>query len=154
MKWSLAIALALALGIGVTGSRNAVAQAGLQCNNFLRLRNDAQQKAAAIGAAEKRKADRKVICTLVTRFSTAEATVVKFLQENEAWCGIPPQAVNAAKANHEKTLKFRKVVCTEAPRPRVPTLSEAIGGPSIDTRNNTKTGRGTFDSLVGNPLAR
>jgi hypothetical protein len=36
----------------------------------------------------------------------------------------------------------------------VPTLSDAIKAPSIDTDKNIKTGRGTLDTLTGNPLAR
>jgi hypothetical protein len=36
----------------------------------------------------------------------------------------------------------------------VPTLSDAIGTPSVDTAGNTKTGRGTLDTLNGNPLAK
>jgi len=33
-------------------------------------------------------------------------------------------------------------------------LSDAIKAPSVDTAKDTKTGRGTFDTLTGNPLAR
>jgi len=156
MKGSVAIALALALGIGVTGSRTASAQMPPQCNDFLKLRDDAQKKGAAIGAAEQRKADRKEVCTLVQRFAVAEGAAVKFLEDNKTWCGVPDQAVSGAKATHEKTLKFRTVVCSDAPQPqpKVPTLSDAIGTPSVDTAKNTKTGHGTFDTLTGNPLAK
>ena len=51
--------------------------------------------------------------------------------------------------------EFRTAACTEAPqaKPRPPSLSDAIGGPSVD-RENTKTGRGTLNSLSGNPLAK
>jgi hypothetical protein len=92
----------------------------------------------------------------VQRFTTAEAAVVKFLEVNKTWCGVPEQLVQQAKANHEKTLKFRTAVCTEAPaaKPRPPSLSDAIGTPSVDSADNTKTGRGTFDTLTGNPLAK
>jgi hypothetical protein len=80
---------------------------------------------------------------------------VKFLEDNKTWCGIPEQAIKTAKDNHERTLKFRTAACTEAPvKPRAPSLSDAIGTPSVDTGNNTKTGRGTLDSLNGNPLAK
>jgi len=102
------------------------------------------------------KVDRKEICTLVTRFYEAEGTVVKFLEQNKSWCGIPEQAITNAKTGHERTAKFRTAACTEAPeaKPRPPSLSDAIGTPSVDTGANTKTGRGTLDSLTGNPLAK
>lgn len=154
MKRSLALALAL-LAV-VNGSGAALAQAPRQCNDFVRLRTDAQQKAMAIRNASQHKADRKEICILVTRFADAEAGVIKFLENNKTWCGIPDEAIKASKANHVNTLKFRTAACTEAPvaQPKQPTLSDFIGTPSVDTGDNTKTGRGTLDSLSGNPLAR
>ncbi len=127
-----------------------------QCNSFPQLRTDAQQKALAVRTAIEHKAERKDICAAVTRFYEAESIVIKFLQDNKTWCGIPEEAIKNAKDNHEHTLKFRTAACTEAPvaKPRPPSLSDAIGTPSVDTGKNTKTGRGTLDSLNGNPLAR
>jgi hypothetical protein len=83
--------------------------------------------------------------------------VVKFLIDNKSWCSIPDNVIVQAKSSHEKTSKFRTMVCTEAPqpgKPKAPTLSEAIGTPSVDSAKNTRTGRGTFDTLTGNPLAK
>ncbi len=155
MKRSLALALA-AFAI-VAGSRTVLAQtAPVQCNAFATLRADAQQKALAVRAAGEHKAERKEICALLQRFSSAEEAVVKFLETNKTWCGIPEEAIKMAKVNHEKTMKFRTAACTEAPaaHPKTPTLSDAIGTPSVDTAGNTRTGRGTLDTLNGNPLAK
>jgi hypothetical protein len=93
---------------------------------------------------------------LVQRFYAAEGAILKFLEDNKTWCGIPPEAITQAKAGHENTLKIRTAACTEAPaaKPRQPSLSDAIGTPSVDNASNTKTGRGTLDSLNGNPLAK
>jgi len=157
MKRSLAVLLVLL----ATVARPSMALAQtppqpVQCNAFVGLKNDAEQKAMAVRAAMARKVERKEVCTLVQHFYTAEGTVVKFLEDNKTWCNIPEQAISAAKANHEKTLQFRTAACTEAPvaKPRVPTLSDAISTPSVDTAGNTKTGRGTLDTLNGNPLAK
>jgi hypothetical protein len=125
-----------------------------QCAGFEQIRLEAQQRAVAVRKAVANKADRPRICTLVQRFYTAETSVVNFLEKNKTWCGIPDQAIAAAKSNHEQTLKFRTAACAEAPKPRPPSLSDAIGTPSVDTAKNTKTGRGTLDSLTGNPLAQ
>ncbi len=154
MKSSRAILLA-AFAI-IAASDAASAQAPSQCNAFIPLRDDAQHKAAAVRAATEHKAERKEVCALVTRFATAEAAVVKFLDANKTWCGIPDEAVKAAKTGHERTLKFRTVACSEAPaaQPKAPTLSDAIATPSVDSATNTKTGRGTLDTLSGNPLAK
>jgi hypothetical protein len=148
---------ALALLAIAIGSHSAMAQTSpAQCNAFGGLKDDAEKKAIAVRTALEHKAERKDICTLVQRFASAEETVVKFLEQNKSWCGIPEQAITAAKSNHERTLKFRTAACTEAPaaKPRAPSLSDAISTPSVDTGNNTKTGHGTLDSLNGNPLAK
>ena len=154
-KLTMAAFLAMGLAaVGTDGASAQMAQGANPCNGFLPLRNDAQKKGMAIGLAEKRHADRPEICKLVTTFSAAEAKALQFLQNNMTWCGIPAEAVASAKENHEKTLKFRQVVCAPAPQPHVPTLSDAIGTPSVDNSKNTKTNTGTFNTLTGNPLAR
>jgi hypothetical protein len=148
---------ALTLLAVAMGNHSALAQAPPpQCNAFSGLRDDAQKKAIAVRTAIQQKSERKDICVLVQRFASAEESVIKFLEQNKTWCGIPDVAITGAKTNHEQTLKFRTAACTEAPaaKPRPPSLSDAIGTPSVDTQSNTKTGRGTLDSLNGNPLAK
>jgi hypothetical protein len=155
MKWCLAVAVA-ALAIAA-GSPVAMAQVGPpQCNSFGQIKDDAEKRALAVRTAIQHKSERKEICVLVQRFYTAEGAMVKFLETNKTWCNIPEQAVSNAKVGHEHTLKFQTAVCTEAPaaKPRAPSLSDAIGTPSVDSAGNTKTGHGTLDSLNGNPLAK
>jgi hypothetical protein len=157
MNRSLATALAVGavLLAGTTFTRPAAAQGAQQCaDSFTKLREDAQKKALAVQTAGKNRADRKEMCALVTKFYSAEALVVKYLADNKTWCGVPDDAISASKKNHEATLKFRDTVCAEGPKPKAPSLSEAIGMPTLDTEKNTKTGRGTFDTLTGNPLAK
>jgi len=158
MKWSFATALALVLAGGVVaaivmGPRPALAQGAVQCADFAKLRDDAQQKALAFSEANKRKADRKEACALITTFTTAESKVVKFMTDNKTWCGVPDQVITQAKLSHEKAMKFRTMVCAEPPAPKQPTLSDAIGTPSVGS-DKIKTGRGTFDTLTGTPLGR
>ena len=152
MRRSLAGIMVLLALLASSGA--ALAQAPSVCASFTKLTEEAQTRGAAVGAAIKAKADRKEICALMNRFIPAEAATVKFLVDNRTWCGIPDQAISVAKANHERSAKFRTAACEEAPHPKVPTLSDAIQSPSVDTGKNTKTGRGTFDTLTGNPLAR
>ena len=155
-------AIVLALAMVCVSAPAAVAQGAPQCNDFAKLRADADQKANAIRSAtsnSQRKPEQKELCGLFQRFSSAEASMVKFLEVNKVWCGVPDQAIKTAKLNHEKTLKIRTAVCSggqigEEPRQKPPSLSDALGAPSIDTPSNTKTGRGTFDTLTGSPLVK
>ena len=124
------------------------------CANFPKLRDEAKAKAEAISAVGKRKGDRKEMCAAVQTFTAAEEKVVKFLDDNKSACGVPDQAVTQAKAMHAHTMQFRDTVCAEGPKAKVPTLSDAIGTSPLDTGKNTKTGRGTLDTLTGNPLAK
>ena len=124
------------------------------CANFPKLRDEAKAKAEAVSAIGKRKGDRKEMCAAVQTFTAAEEKVVKFLDDNKSACGVPPQAITQAKAMHANTVKFRDTVCAEGPKAKVPTLSDAIGSSPLDTSTNTKTGRGTLDTLTGNPLAK
>ena len=124
------------------------------CANFPKLRDEAKAKAELVSAIGKRKGDRKDMCAAVQSFTAAEDKVLKFLEDNKKGCGVPDQAVVQAKAMHANTVKFRDTVCAEGPKAKVPTLSDAIGAPPAETGTNTKTGRGTLDTLTGNPLAR
>jgi hypothetical protein len=161
MTRGFAIALHLAaaasvlwLGVGTASAQQLPAPA--QCDQFRVLSIETQKKADAVQAAMKAKTDRKQICALMTTFVTAEATVVKFLQDNKTWCGVPDEALTVSTANHEKSLKFRAQVCADdEPHLKAPSLSDAIKTPAVDSSTNTKTGGyGTFDSLTGNPLGK
>jgi hypothetical protein len=50
----------------------------------------------------------------MTSFVSAESNVVKFLEDNKVWCGMPDQVIAISKANHEKSIKFRTGACEEA----------------------------------------
>jgi hypothetical protein len=127
----------------------------VDCNAFASISENAHKKAEAVQAAMKAKADRKLICTLMTTFLAAEGSALKFLVDNKSACGVPEQAIANSKTNHAKSTQFREMACSEnAPHQKTPTLSDAIKTPSVDSAANTKTGRGTLDTLMGNPLSR
>jgi hypothetical protein len=110
---------------------------------------------AAQGGINKR-LSAKEICGLLTRLSQSEVKALKFVEQNNAKCGFPPEIVQNVKMRNAKTEEFRKQACTAAARPAKPaepTLSDALSAPAVG-KDNTKTGRGTLDSLFGNPLAR
>jgi hypothetical protein len=126
---------------------------------FAPLRSEAEKRAGLIKAAADRKADRSEICTLITRFSEAEAKFVKYVEANHTWCGIPPNVVAQIKTNHGKTVATRKKVCSTAPMgvqgpalPPGPGLSDALGLTRAPSAANTSTGKGTYDTLTGNPI--
>jgi len=122
---------------------------------FLRLRGDAEKKAAAIKAASERKVPPQVACKLFTTFSAAETKMLKYATANSVWCGIPAQVITGMKQAHGKTTAMRTRICRMAaagpPRPAGPSLSDALGG-TVPDASNIKTGHGTFDTLTGSPL--
>ncbi len=66
-------------------------------------------------AAMKAKADRKQICALMTTFVAAEATVIKFLDDNKAGAAFPTRRSPAPRPITKNRLKFRTLACSRAP---------------------------------------
>jgi len=121
------------------------------CEAFSSLRAAAEKDAGAIKAASDRKASREEVCPLFKRFAAAEAKMVKFLKDNQARCGVPPEAVKQSGLNHAKTVQIRNQVCSTGPGPAAPRLSDAFSTPTAPSPNAAPN-RGTFDTLTGNPL--
>jgi len=123
---------------------------------FFKLREDTEKKAAAIKAANDRKAPPREACQLFGALMTAQTKMLKYASENTTWCGIPQQVVEQIKEANVKITDIRTKVCQAAaapPRPQGPSLSDALTSP-IPNANNIKTGRGTFDTLTGSPLGK
>ena len=154
------LAIALSLMVSLTASAQQAAPGGQPpCfNEFVPLRKEAEERAAIIRTAMEKKAERPEICQAFKNFAAAEDKVVKFVETNSVWCGIPPEAVKQMKANHSRTIKTRNQVCNAAmpaaSAPRPPSLSDALNTPRIPDTSTTRDGRGTFDTLTGNPLTR
>jgi hypothetical protein len=157
MKYGVALALTLAPIALSASPRAASAQDASQCNQFQVLSQQTQIKANAVTAGMKAKLGPQDLCKLMNVFVTSEGATVKFLADNKTWCGVPEQMLSVATANHQKSVKMRDAICSnaDAPRPKAPSLSDAIKTPPLDSAANTKTGGyGTFNSLTGNPLAK
>jgi hypothetical protein len=123
---------------------------------FFKLREDAEKKAAAIKTAGERKLSPKEVCPLFNLFVASQIKLLKYANENNVWCGIPPQVTEGLKQGIAKTSEIRNNICRAAAAPQQqpgPSLSDALTGPVPDS-NNIKTGRGTFDTLTGNPLGK
>jgi hypothetical protein len=154
----LAAALSLA-GLAEARAQQAAppAQQMSPCvEQFLPLRGEVEKRFLAAKGGIDRKAPAVELCRLFTQFTEAESKMIKYAEENGAWCGFPPEVLSNMKSNQLKSTDFRKRACTAAQspaRPAGPSLSDALVGPVPDA-NTTKTGRGIFDSLTGNPLAR
>jgi hypothetical protein len=143
------------------------ASAQMPCaNEFTPLRAAVEKEGAAVKALADRKAPREQVCTQIQKFAATEAKYVKFLTDNQSWCGIPPDAVKQLSASHSHTLKLRTQICAGggslggAPQGRAgpppgPGLSEALGTSQVFTPpSSPQAQRGTYDSLTGNPLQR
>jgi hypothetical protein len=129
---------------------------------FVALRQEAQKKANLINTAKDRNPPptREEMCQVVKNFAAAEGKVIKFVVDNQASCGIPPEAITQMKAGATQTAKFRTAVCTGGPAaakaapPPGPKLSDELGIRGIAGPTTSSSGRGTFDTLTGSPLER
>jgi hypothetical protein len=123
---------------------------------FSKLRDDTEKKAAAIRAASERKASPREACQLFNGLIAAQSKMLKYASDNTVWCGIPPQIVASLKEAVGKTSEIRTKVCqvaTAPQRPTAPSLNDALSSP-VPNSSNVKTGRGTFDTLTGNALGK
>jgi len=128
-------------------------------NDFLPLRQETEKRAMFIKNAmqSKQKLTQPQACEAFKALTAAEGKMVKFVEEKNVWCGIPMDAVKVMKANAQRTVKMRDQICNGArpmAGPPAPSLSDALGTARIPDASSTSTGRGTLDSLTGNPLAR
>src|ERR1044071_797254 len=74
---------------------------------FAPLKAEAEKRGLAVKHATERKdkAPREEVCTLLKRYSEAEAKIVNFIKTNASSCGIPAEAGTAMQANHARTQK-------------------------------------------------
>lgn len=160
---SVALGASLASMLATAGAH---AQ-GAPCQNEIGpLRQELEKNGTSVKAAIERKAERTEVCNQVKRFATSEAKFVKYIEDNQAWCGIPPEIVTQVKTNHAHTLGLRQKACAAPPpgaamgRPPIPPgpgLSEALGtsGSAVASSGPAgKPGRSTFDTLTGSALGR
>jgi hypothetical protein len=156
LRFVLPLAL---LGLALAAGSAAAQQAPFNCaEEFMGLRNDAEAKGKLIQAAGQRKALPAEVCPLFRRYAEAEAKMVRFMEQNQAWCQIPPDVVKGSKANHLKTLDLRTRICQAATAPAAAPaspsagLSGALSGPVGGAVAPTPGGIGVFDTLTGNIL--
>lgn len=152
----LTCVLALATGGAKAQFGPAPGQEPPCVQEFSKLRDDTEKKAAALRAASERKAAPKEACQLFTALVAAQSKMAKYAADNGVWCGIPNQVVANLKEGLAKASEVRAKVCQVAaapPRPSGPSLSDALSSP-VPNSNNIKTGRGTFDTLTGSPIGR
>ena len=129
-------------------------------NDFVPLRQEAEKRANLLKAAIQKKVAREEACGLIKNFNAAESKVVKFVTANAQQCGIPPQAVTAMKANHDRTAKMQTQVCEGGgaaggpAKPTGPGLSEALGTSRGSTLDPLAPQSGGLDTLTGNVLSR
>jgi hypothetical protein len=146
----LAAIVALAL---LAPAGTAFAQMPPCANELIPLRQQVEKDSLVVKAAIERK-DRTEICNSLKRFSASEAKFVKFMEDNQSWCGIPADAVQQMKKNQAHTVKIRGQACAAGPaaaRPPIPMgpgLSDALGTSRAPT-GPAKSGTGTFDTLTG-----
>ena len=128
-----------------------------KCQALLNIREELQKHGQSIQAANEKKADVKVACSLFRRYIATEAKMIKMLEVDGPSCGAPAQVLQQVRGSHAKAQQIGKQVCDAAargPAQAGPTLSDALGtSPSLPDTSQKK-GAGTFETLTGNPFAR
>ena len=129
------------------------------CQQLISLRDETQKQAAAIQAASQRHAAPDEACKLFKVFLGTETKMIHGLEQGQAVCGVPPEVIKTVHEGHERASQIAKKVCDAAAQGGVrsagPTLSDALNSaPRVPDANDSKSGRGTFDTLTGNALTR
>jgi hypothetical protein len=160
--FSLASALLLTQLAGITETRAQFAPPAPAVNACVTQMNslgqEREKRLLAAKSAMERKAHPAELCKIFGQFVEAEGKLLKYAEEQGVWCGVPPNIVEGLKAAHPQSITARKQACAVAAnlqqqQPAAPSLSDALGSP-VTSGTNTRTGRGTLDTLNGNPLAR
>jgi hypothetical protein len=127
---------------------------------FVPLREEAEKRGKLIKAASERHAAPDEACKLIANFGQSEIKMIKYIKENGAKCGIPPQIGEQLQAGHKNTEAMQTKVCAVAQQaqtrgPAGPSLSEVLGSSAaLPEAQTVKKGGSTFDTLNGNVLAR
>jgi hypothetical protein len=148
-------------GTGGFGAPPPPPQAGPPpaCVQLMVLKEEREKSGAALSAAGKGKAKPEAaeVCKLFKVYLATESKLMQGLSDNSVTCGVPPQVIKQFQEMHGKAVQTGKQVCEAAEHPRQagPSLSDALNSaPVIPDVENTKTGKGTYDTLQGNALAR
>ena len=124
------------------------------CQQLMVLRDEREKNMEALSSS-KGKTDPVEACKLFKTLISTETKFIHGMEVNSAQCGVPPQVIKQAHDGHGKAMQFAKQVCEAAEHPRQagPSLSDALNStPVLPDADNTKTGRGTYDTLQGNAL--
>jgi hypothetical protein len=126
--------------------------------NVEKFRDVLDKVAASSRSKSEKKASREDVCKAITNYAAAEGKWTKFIVDNTARCGIPPEVGKQASAGHAKTQGVRQKICAAGPAgggaPAAPSLSDALGTSRQPLRGDSSTTRGTFDTLSGSAIAR
>jgi hypothetical protein len=162
LRWTLLAACIVPIYIGAANAQFQPVQPAQPqqepppcVQEFFKLRDEAEKKAAAIKTANEHKVSPREACPLFGALLAAQTKMLKYTNDNGVWCGIPKQVADQIKQAVVKVSEIRTKVCqaASAPAAQGPSLSDALSSPIPDS-NNIKTGRGTFDTLTGSPLGK
>ena len=126
------------------------------CQGLLTTRDEVQKAGIAIRKASERHATPVEACKLFKNLLAGQAKLIKGIEQNMTTCGVPPDVPQQMKAEQVQINKVAARVCEAAargPQQAGPSLSDALGTSRTPDRSSS-TGRGTLDTMTGNPLAR
>lgn len=157
--------LALAM-LAFAGGRHVAAQQPdpferAKCqDDFTSMRGTVEKYGKALQDAGKRKAPAPEVCGQLKNYVSAEARMIKYMQDRQQACGFPDELIKRVQSGHTQAVEMRTKVCRVAanpPQPPAPPpsqgLSGALGGSAVGgPPAGTAGGSGVFDTLTGNVL--
>jgi hypothetical protein len=113
------------------------------CQDLLSLRDEVQKQGQALQAANQKKVGPEELCKLFRVYLRAESKMVKGVEEYQAACGVPAEAVKQVQAGHSKASQIAKQICEvaaapgrvrsfDAPVPHCAEKSLRLGVPCVD----------------------
>jgi hypothetical protein len=127
---------------------------------FISMRENLDKRFEETRKVMEKKPSASEACSALTKFTQTEVALIKYVEKQGSNCPFPPELLDTIKASNVKTTGYRQKACAaakaeqQAPvRHSQPTLSDAFGPPVV-SGESTHTGRGTLDTLNGNPLTR
>ena len=81
---------------------------------FVPLRDDAEQKGRLVKAAAERLTPPREACELISTYTLASAKMINYVETNAVECGIPASLVDQLKTGYRKTDDLRSKVCAKA----------------------------------------
>jgi hypothetical protein len=150
----------LLVGSGGAGAQGfqAPGQVPENCQKLVEIKKQLDDRGSALQAAGKQQVPVSRLCSMFRAYVTTEAQMIKAVETDGPWCGVPPQFGQQLQSGHSRAISLRDQACAAAAQanrpPPGPSLSDALNAPAVPDSTTATSGFSTFETLTGNALTR